>query len=295
MNLYKPEHMLGPVARLRTDPGFDAPHHQPLEITTQRDLAERSEPRDLRAHLRQAKLSLLGQFSRPARQPSLRLFFCHYVFEDQVKAFAQKIRYLADRGTFLTEEEVLKVIRGAKSLNQPAFHLSFDDGFRNVVTWALPVLRDLDVPATFFVPTSIIGASPDIVRDYCMNTAGHPGVIEMADWDDLGRAQEHGLSIASHTRTHVRFSRISGSNSRMEDEIAGSKADIEARLGSPCRMISWPYGTHTAVDDRSLEFVRRAGYAACFSAIRGQVVPRRTNPFSIPRHHFEAHWPMAQF
>ncbi|MEM7061308.1 MAG: hypothetical protein AAF557_27335, partial [Pseudomonadota bacterium] len=89
--------------------------------------------------------------------------------------------------------------------------------------------------------------------------------------------------------------RISGSNSRMEDEIAGSKADIEARLRSPCRMISWPYGTRTAADDRSLEFVRRTGYAACFSAIRGQVVPRRTNPFSIPRHHFEAHWPMSQF
>ena len=250
---------------------------------------------DLRTRMSRAKRSLLGTIRPPKTRPSLRPLFCHYIFADQIAAFAQKMRYLSKIGTFLTDEEVVEVIQGNRPLTGAAFHLSFDDGFRNVVTNAVPVLQDLGIPATFFVPTGVIGANAETVRDYCLNQARYPGVIDVATWDDLARAQECGISIASHTRTHARFSQISASMAAMQDEIAGSKADLESRLGRPCRMISSPFGTTSAVDCRSLEFVRRAGFSACFSAVRGQVRPHQTDPYLIPRHQFEAHWPMAEF
>ena len=79
----------------------------------------------------------------------------------------------------------------------------------------------------------------------------------------------------------------------MEDEIFGSKADIERQLGMPCPYISWPYGRLSDADDRSLAMVREAGYEACFGAWRGQVLPGHTDQFSIPRHHFEPQWPLS--
>lgn len=249
----------------------------------------------MRGALRHTVISTLALGSRPQPGDSLRLVYLHNVFNDQVAAFEEKIKYLSSIGTFLSAEEVLAVVRRERPLNGRFFHLSFDDGFRNIITNALPVLRANGVPATFFVPTSVISADFARASDYSLNVTHYPRVIELATWDDLAMAQEHGLQIASHTRTHARFTDISGSSSALEDEIFGSKEDLEQHLGRPCPYISWPYGSARDSDESSLDYVQRAGYEACFGAYRGHIVPGLTNPFSIPRHHFEAHWPLAHF
>ncbi len=247
----------------------------------------------LRGLLRHGVLSTLALASKPQSGPSLRLLYCHYVFNDQVADFEAKIKYLTSIGSFLTADEVLAVIRGENPLDKCYFHLSFDDGFRNIITNARPILCELGVPATFFVPTSIISADDESVRHYCLNVTNYSGVIEMATWDDLAKAQDQGLAIASHTRTHARFSEISGSAAKLEDEIFGSKADLEKHLGRPCPYISWPFGNIKDTDASSLDCVKRAGYEACFGAFRGRIDPGKTDPYYIPRNHFKAQWPLG--
>lgn len=48
-------------------------------------------------------------------------------------------------------ETVLALLRGETQLTQPAFWLSFDDGLREVKEEALPILRELGIPATLFL------------------------------------------------------------------------------------------------------------------------------------------------
>ena len=256
------------------------------------DMAE-SRSTGLRSLLRSGAISTLALATRPRAEPTLRVLYCHYVFDDQVASFERMIEYLSNIGDFLSADGVLAVVKGAKKLEKRSFHLAFDDGFRNILVNAWPVLRRNDIPATFFVPSSIVSADERTITDYCLNITNHSDVIEMATWDDLAIAQEEGLTIASHTRTHARFREISGSSARLEDELFGSKADIEQKLGSPCRYISWPYGRITDADEASLQCVQRAGYDACFGAFRGRIEPGSTNPFYIPRHHFEPQWPLA--
>ena len=124
-------------------------------------------------------------------------------------------------------------------------------------------------------------------------TTNYPSVIEIATWDDLEKACAAGLEIGSHTRTHVRLSEVSRSKAAIEDEIFGSKADLERRLGRDCHYISWPYGRTTDADAQSLQTVEKAGYRACFGAFRGRVIPKITDRFRIPRHHFEVQWPLS--
>jgi peptidoglycan/xylan/chitin deacetylase (PgdA/CDA1 family) len=188
-------------------------------------------------------------------------------------------------GRFVDTATVLEVLRGERPLDQDLFHLSFDDGFRNILTNALPLLRRYEVPAIFFVPTALIAGGSD-------RASARRGVIEMASWADLEQVATAGFEIGSHTRTHARFAAISRSSAAVEDEIFGSKADIERRLGS-CHYISWPYGRISDADETTLRAVEHAGYAACFGAFRGRVIPRQTLPFRIPRHHFEPHWPLS--
>jgi peptidoglycan/xylan/chitin deacetylase (PgdA/CDA1 family) len=240
-----------------------------------------------------ARLNAAGAArSEPQAGPAfLRCLFCHYVFDDQRESFARIIRALQTVGRFVTTEECIAMMRGERRIVGRCFHLSLDDGFLNNATNAAPVLRDLGVHATLFVPSAMVGADDATVRAYCRRI-GYPAPIRLMSWDDAARLAADGFEIGSHTRTHARFSDISSDPTRLEDEIAGSKREIEARLGLPCRTISWPFGKRTDADTMSLAAAERAGYEACFGAYRGTVIPGRTNRFSVPRHHFEAEWPL---
>lgn len=241
---------------------------------------------------RRAVLSLKARTSRRWAPTFVRGLFCHYVFDDQRADFDRLLRSLMRHGRFIDADACLRMLSGERPVDGRYFHLSFDDGFRNNLTNAVPVLREHGVPAAFFVPTSIIGADRARAQRYCREIQ-YPATIEVMTWDDVERLRECGFDVGSHTRTHARFSDLSGDPARLEDEIAGSKRELESRLGAACEYISWPYGRLCDADAPSLAVARAAGYRACFGAYRGSIRPLVTDPFRIPRHHFEVEWPLA--
>ena len=245
-----------------------------------------------REGLRNTILSILGNFTSPQDDNFLRCLYCHYVFDDQIDAFKKVMQVLKDKVVFVDTDTCVEMLRGEKPIDGRYFHLSFDDGFRNVFDNALPFLKELGVPAIVFVPTAFIGADWQTARNFCLETNGYEGVIEIATWEEILRAREDGFEIGSHTRQHARFSDISGTD-QLVDEIAGSKADLEAKLQEECRYISWPYGTRSDADEISLVMTRETGYSACFGAFRGTIIPHQTDVYSIPRHHIEMQWPLS--
>lgn len=247
----------------------------------------------LRAFARWSALSAMSVFSRKVADRFVRCLYCHYVFDDQVAEFDRIIGRLGALGTFVDSATLLEMLAGDRPVDGRYFHLSFDDGFRNNFTNALPVLRNHGVPAIFFVPSALVDADWERARDYCLDVTHYGAVIEMMRWDDLAAILDAGYEVGSHTRTHARFSAISTQRGHLEDEIRGSKHDLESRLGYRCRYISWPYGRVTDADASSVDFTREAGYDACFGAFRGTVRPGRTDRYRIPRHHFEPQWPLG--
>ena len=249
--------------------------------------------RDLGPALRGAALSTLGGLARPDGGPSLRLLYLHRVFDPEVRQFEDKIKFLKSIGEFVTTAEVISTVRGETPLRGRKFHLSFDDGYRSIIHNALPVLREHGVPATFFVVSATIHDPGASLESRQALIDRFPRARRTTSWDALGRAREFGLEVGSHTRTHPKLSTISPSRAQLEDEIFGSKAEIEGRLGGSCDYISWPYGTMADIDLATFQCVRDAGYFGCFSGVRGKIEPNLTDPFCLPRHHFEADWPMS--
>lgn len=244
----------------------------------------------MRVLLKDAVLSVSSIVNRKSDTNYLRCLFCHYVFDDQRENFDHLITELKKVGTFVDTETCIQMLQGKKKINQRYYHLSFDDGFRNNFTNALHILKKHEVPAIFFVPSSLIEANWADTQHYCLKTTGYKSVIEMLKWSDLREIISLGCEIGSHTKTHARFSTISNSKLLIENEIFGSKKELEANLNYECKYISWPYGRLTDADDKSLKMAKSAGYIACFGAYRGAVVPGLTDIFSIPRHHFEVQW-----
>lgn len=252
------------------------------------------EPRThLHSLLRGGTLAVVGTLARFGPGPSLRCLYAHHVRERDRQRFAALLEALQRRGRFIGSGELMECIAGAREVSGVCFHLSFDDGFKSMIDVAAPVLKDLGIPAIFFVPTSLVGVAPETSARFCREIDGPAECTELLSWDDCRQLVAAGFEIGSHTRTHARLSAVSPDRARLNDEVAGSKREIEDRLGQPCAYIAWPYGRSADADIATVRAVESAGYRGCFGAFRGAVVPGETSPFCIPRHHFEADWPAS--
>lgn len=141
----------------------------------------------------------------------------------------------------------------------PTVVVTFDDAYRSVLELALPILADLGLPGTVFVPT----AFPDLVRPMAWPGVDHwlggPHEDELRPlrWSELATLGEAGWEVGSHTRTHPRLPELD--DAALADELEGSRRDCEERLGAPCRSLAYPYG---AVDARVVEAAGVAGYGS---------------------------------
>ena len=82
--------------------------------------------------------------------------------------FREQIRFLLGRYTPISIREFLGLKNNPslyRSYKKPPILLTFDDGFKNVVNQALPVLNEFGVPALFFVIGEVI-RNPEFVPWY---------------------------------------------------------------------------------------------------------------------------------
>ncbi|MDA8744928.1 polysaccharide deacetylase family protein [Rubripirellula amarantea] len=246
----------------------------------------------LRRTMRDMTLRVKSWLDTKDESTFLRCLACHHVFDDQRTEFLRLIQMLKHRGQFIDTETCLAMAEGNNKIDGRYFHLSFDDGYRNVIRNALPILCDEQVPMIMFAPTHWIGSDWDNAAHFSLEIAEYRDVLEMATWDDLRQMITNGFDVGSHTKTHVRLASLSNEPESLDDELRGSKAEIETQLGRPCTTIAYPYGKPGDYDSTTFQQTKAAGYRAGFGIHRGTVVGGRTPMMLIPRHHFEAEWPV---
>jgi len=84
-------------------------------------------------------------------------------------------------------------------------------------------------------------------------------------WDDVRELRDAGMDIESHTRWHRVLDTLTPSD--LQDELVGSREDLEAQVGDPVRAIAYPVGV--GGDHTVAAAVARAGYAIGFSNATG--------------------------
>jgi peptidoglycan/xylan/chitin deacetylase (PgdA/CDA1 family) len=171
--------------------------------------------------------------------------------------FEEQLRLLTGRGyRGATFAEAATAAPHGKTLA-----VTFDDGLRSVLERAYPVLEELGLPATVFVPTDLVGSSEAMSWPGVERWLGGPHERELVplDWDELRRLRDAGWEIGSHTRTHARL--VGLDDAALAEELQGSRERLAAELGEPCRTLAYPFGE---ADERVITAARAAGYeAAC--------------------------------
>lgn len=99
--------------------------------------------------------------------------------------------------------------------------------------------------------------------------------------DMVRNLDAHGIEIGAHTISHPILAGLDDDTA--QEEIRGSKRDLEAMLGKSVRLFAYPNGkAGKDYDARHVRMVREAGFEAAFTTEVG-VVCSRSDRFQLPR------------
>ncbi len=149
--------------------------------------------------------------------------------------------------------------------------ITFDDGFKNNLTHALPILQKFGFTATNYIISHNIGGINHWDLDKGIPENPLMGENEVKQWANSG------MEIGSHTRNHARLA-----ESDIElatQEITKSKLDLENQFDCSVEHFCYPYGSY---NDEIVAITKRAGYSTATTVDRGRA-KSGDNLLTLPR------------
>jgi peptidoglycan/xylan/chitin deacetylase (PgdA/CDA1 family) len=147
--------------------------------------------------------------------------------------------------------------------------ITFDDGYKDFLQAALPILEKYAFSATLFVVADKLGKANDWEHWH------HPRPeLKLLEPADLRAIVQRGVEIGSHSMSHPKLPELHRES--LEWEVSASRRFLGEVLGEAVEGFCYPYGI---LDDASIRAVRRAGYAyACAVNERVEV-----SAYDLPR------------
>jgi peptidoglycan/xylan/chitin deacetylase (PgdA/CDA1 family) len=128
--------------------------------------------------------------------------------------------------------------------------ITFDDGYEDFLSAALPTLEGLGFSATVFVVAGMLGKE---------NTWEHRGVprlqLRLLEANGVREISQRGMEVGSHTVTHPRLPGLDPET--LVHEVSDSRQVLSEIVGAPVEGFCYPYGD---LDNPAIWAVRRAGY-----------------------------------
>lgn len=160
--------------------------------------------------------------------------------------FAKQLQYLADNGyTTVTMSQVVRGDYDAKSVA-----LTFDDGYKDFISEAYPLLERYDFTATVYVISGRLQDSRHLAPT------------------DIVYLANRGIEIGSHSVNHLNLTRQSADG--LAQELSNSQKTLSNIINKPVTALSYPAGQH---DNKVIEAAHKLGYTSAVTVVEGRADP----------------------
>jgi peptidoglycan/xylan/chitin deacetylase (PgdA/CDA1 family) len=137
--------------------------------------------------------------------------------------FAAQLNWMQAQGYHtITMTELFDTFYYGKALPAKPMMLTFDDGYADIYTYALPLLLAHHYRGVFYIITGMISGA-------------------YVTWNEVHALQRSGMQIASHTVHHVNIGQPPKGTTTQE-ELQVSKAKLQTELQEPIQFFCYPTG-----------------------------------------------------
>lgn len=180
----------------------------------------------------------------------------------QYDKFVAHLAYLRKHYNLISLTDYLAARTAGTKLPDYSLVLTFDDGFRNFLTAAAPLLVENKIPATVFLITDHTGSQNGDRRSLEWTP---PDDTRYLSWDEARALKEqYGFEFGSHTCSHSRLLTLSPVET--ERELLHSFNDLVANLNIKVPSLSYPKGEYSKI---LAEDAQKLGYACAVTTDRG--------------------------
>ena len=175
--------------------------------------------------------------------------------------FQTQMQFLHRQGySCVSLEKALPILRGDQPRYAKLAVITFDDGYRDILTDAFPVMHQYGFSATVFLATAFVG-----------ERRGAFNGTECLTWSEIRKLRQHGLQFGSHTVNHPKLYQMEWNE--IERELRDSKEEIERRLGERVTTFAYPYAypqTDSSFIERLTDLLAGSGYECCVTTRVGR-------------------------
>jgi len=182
-----------------------------------------------------------------------------------VKDFKKQMAYVAQHFHSFSTDDLSLYLQEKTPIPRKAVVVTFDDGYKDFLTAALPILETYNIKATLHVTTNV-------------EEATDPFSCERLSEADIQFLSTHPLvSIASHGQTHRNL--VTLPLNEVEEEVRGSKEALTRMTGVEPSWFAYPFGARSKQIE---DVVTRMGYTGAFGITEGSV-SRKESLYAVRR------------
>lgn len=195
----------------------------------------------------------------------------HAEFTVSPAGFEHQLGWLASHGyRSVRPSDWLAWLCDGKALPGKPVLLTFDDAHAALAEYAFPMLRRYGFVAAAYVVTAYVG------KTNVWDEAAGWGPYRLMTAEQIRQWAAEGIEFGAHSRTHPDLRALHGS--RLAEEIAGSRQDLEQILGGPVSSFAYPYGLY----DEAVRDCVREHYELAWTT-KGGLNDIQTDPHALRR------------
>ncbi len=213
---------------------------------------------------------LFGVYNFFARESQVAVLMYHSVgrsgweFSVSPEVFEKQINYLRRNNyKFLTAKDLDEIISGKDGSVKKGVLITFDDGYRDFMTEAAPILNKYGIPAILFVHT-----------DRSSDRLGND--LPLLTWPEI-RSLGGSVETGSHSHSHPDLKALS--REELNQELDQAEETFVRELGYKPELLSYPGGRFSfGIADN----LRQRGYKLAFTINPG-LIRKKNDPLVLPR------------
>ena len=206
---------------------------------------------------------------RLQRKPVSRFVTFHDILPETLGRFEANLHFLKQSTNVVSLDDFFSGRLSPEKINVV---ITFDDGYKSWVSHAVPVLKKLGLPATFFVSSGFVGLSKEheaeFVRSKLFSTMGFRRITGGLNFEDVRRIVEEGFIVGGHTINHCNLAELRDSV-QVRYEIAEDKLRLEKITGTKIEYFSYPSGAYHNPEINLVEMLRELRYRGAVTAVSG--------------------------